>query len=117
MVSRATAVLEAAVDAGVNWVDTSENYFDTGNEALLGAALRGLRGAIQICSKVAPGAKASGGGSGFRPEEVRRGGGGGPGPPRGAGIHVYPPPLPPATPIPPPGTPGGGAWPGGDGTP
>lgn len=72
LVSRAAAVLEAAVDAGVNWVDTSENYFDTGNELLLGAALRDLRGAIQICSKVAPGAKASGGGSGFRPDQVRR---------------------------------------------
>ena len=72
-VARAVTVLEAAVDAGVNWVDTSENYFDTGNEALLGAALRDLRGAIQICSKLAPGAVASGGGSGFRPEQVRSG--------------------------------------------
>src|SRR4051812_50186228 len=113
MVSRATAVLEAAVDAGVNWVDTSENYFDTGNEALLGAALRGLRGAIQICSKVAPGAKASGGGSGFRPEEVRRGGGGGPGPPGGAGVGAAPPPPPPPPPGPPPRTPGGGVGVGG----
>jgi aryl-alcohol dehydrogenase-like predicted oxidoreductase len=70
-VSRARAALEAAVEAGTNWVDSSENYFDTGNEALLGAALRDVRGAMQVCSKVAPGAKASGGGSGFRPEQVR----------------------------------------------
>ncbi len=70
-VSRATAALQAAAEAGTNWVDSSENYFDTGNEALLGAALRDVRGAIQVCSKVAPGGKASGGGSGFRPEQVR----------------------------------------------
>jgi aryl-alcohol dehydrogenase-like predicted oxidoreductase len=72
-VARAVTVLEAAVEAGMNWVDTSENYFDTGNEALLGAALRDMRGAIQICSKLAPGAEASGGGSGFRPGQVRSG--------------------------------------------
>jgi aryl-alcohol dehydrogenase-like predicted oxidoreductase len=72
-VSQGTHVIRAAVDAGVNWVDTSENYFDTRNEALLGAVLRHVPGAIQVCSKVAPGAKASGGGSGFRPEQVRSG--------------------------------------------
>lgn len=44
-VSRATAAPEAAAEAGTNWVDSSENYFDTGNEALLGAALRDVRGA------------------------------------------------------------------------
>jgi aryl-alcohol dehydrogenase-like predicted oxidoreductase len=63
------AVLEAAAEAGLTWVDSSENYFDTGNEELLGAALREVHGGIQVCSKVAP-AKASGGGSGFRPEQV-----------------------------------------------
>jgi aryl-alcohol dehydrogenase-like predicted oxidoreductase len=72
-VSRAVAVLHAAVDAGVNWVDTSENYFDTRNEELLEAALRDMPGQIQICSKLAPGAKVSGGGSGFRPAQVRQG--------------------------------------------
>jgi aryl-alcohol dehydrogenase-like predicted oxidoreductase len=71
-VSRVVAVLEAAVSAGTNWVDTSENYFDTGNEAVIGAALRGRDGLIRVCSKVAPGALGSGGGSGFRPEQVRR---------------------------------------------
>jgi aryl-alcohol dehydrogenase-like predicted oxidoreductase len=70
-VSRALGVIEAAAEAGTNWVDTSENYFDTGNEAVIGAALRNMRGAFQVCSKAAPGAHASGGGSGFRPEQIR----------------------------------------------
>jgi aryl-alcohol dehydrogenase-like predicted oxidoreductase len=71
-VSRATAVLRAVEEAGVNWVDTSENYFDTGNEAVIGVALREMPDSLLVCSKVAPGALASGGGSGFRPEQVRR---------------------------------------------
>jgi aryl-alcohol dehydrogenase-like predicted oxidoreductase len=71
-IARAVAVLDAAAGAGTNWVDSSENYFDTGNEAVIGAALRDMGGAMQVCSKVAPGALASGGGSGFRPEQVRR---------------------------------------------
>ena len=71
-VSRATDVLRAADETGVNWVDTSENYFDTGNEAVIGVALRQLNDSFMVCSKVAPGALRSGGGSGFRPEQVRR---------------------------------------------
>src|SRR5215469_1688736 len=72
VVSRAAAVLDAAGTAGTNWVDTSENYFDTGNEAVIGAALSGRQDTFLVCSKVAPGASHSGGGSGFRPEQVRR---------------------------------------------
>jgi aryl-alcohol dehydrogenase-like predicted oxidoreductase len=71
-VSRATAVLRAVAETGVNWVDTSENYFDTGNEAVIGAALREMPDSFLVCSKVAPGAVYSGGGTGFRPEQVRR---------------------------------------------
>ena len=71
-VSRAVGVLRAAQEAGVNWVDTSENYFDTGNEAVIGEALRELSDALLVCSKVAPGAAISGGGTGFRPEQIRR---------------------------------------------
>ena len=71
-VSRATAVLRAADEAGVNWIDTSENYFDTGNESVIGIALREMPDSFHVCSKVAPGALRSGGGSGFRPEQVRR---------------------------------------------
>jgi aryl-alcohol dehydrogenase-like predicted oxidoreductase len=54
-VSRATAVLRAVAETGVNWVDTSENYFDTGNEAVIGAALREMPDSFLVCSKVAPG--------------------------------------------------------------
>lgn len=67
----ASTVLEAAYESGVNWLDTSENYFDTGNEAVIGAALAKLPGDLLVCSKVAPGAVHSGGGSGFRPDQVR----------------------------------------------
>lgn len=71
-VSRAVSVLRAAQEAGVNWVDTSENYFDTGNEAVIGLALREISGDMLVCSKVAPVAALSGGATGFRPEQVRR---------------------------------------------
>ena len=71
-VSRAAVVLRAAHKAGVNWVDTSENYFDTGNEAVIGKALREMSDDMLVCSKVAPVAALSGGATGFRPEQVRR---------------------------------------------
>lgn len=70
--ARARAVLEAAESSGGNWVDTSENYWDTGNESVIGAALRSLPDFFLVCSKVAPRAGHSGGASGFRPEQVRR---------------------------------------------
>jgi aryl-alcohol dehydrogenase-like predicted oxidoreductase len=69
-VDRAVRVIETSIDAGINWLDTSENYLDTGNESLIGAARRKVRGDIAIASKVAPRAAVSGGGSGFRPEQV-----------------------------------------------
>lgn len=72
-VSRASDVVRAAVEAGMNWLDTSENYFDSANEAVIGGVLRGLSESLLICTKLAPGAAISGGGSGFRPEQVRRG--------------------------------------------
>ena len=71
-VARASAVIRAVDECGVNWVDTSENYFDTGNEAVIGPALRSMPDTFLVCSKVAPGALRSGGASGFRPEQVRR---------------------------------------------
>ena len=70
-VARATDVLRAVDETGVNWLDTSENYFDTGNESVIGLALRTRPESFLVCTKVAPGALASGGGSGFRPEQVR----------------------------------------------
>jgi aryl-alcohol dehydrogenase-like predicted oxidoreductase len=66
----ATGVIRASLDAGTTWLDTSENYYDTGNEALIGHALRQVPVEFHVCTKVAPGAAISGGGSGFRPEQI-----------------------------------------------
>jgi aryl-alcohol dehydrogenase-like predicted oxidoreductase len=71
--AHALDVLRTSADAGMNWLDTSENYFDTGNESVIGAILRELPDSFLVCSKLAPGAAISGGGSGFRPEQVRHG--------------------------------------------
>ena len=49
----ARSVLEASVDAGVNWVDTAEGYGDGDNEAALGAALRFVPDVL-VASKVSP---------------------------------------------------------------
>ena len=38
-VARAAHVIASAIDCGVNWLDTSENYLATRNEAVIGAAL------------------------------------------------------------------------------
>lgn len=69
-VALAVRVIESAIDCGVNWIDTSENYIDTRNESLIGAGLAGVRGEFLISSKIAPRAGATGGGSGFRREQV-----------------------------------------------
>jgi aryl-alcohol dehydrogenase-like predicted oxidoreductase len=37
-VDRAVRVIETALAAGTDWIDTSENYHDTRNESLIGAA-------------------------------------------------------------------------------
>ncbi len=71
-VAGAASVMQAAYECGVNWVDTSENYFDTGNEAVIGPALVSMPDDFLVCSKVAPTAGHSGGASGFRPEQVRQ---------------------------------------------
>lgn len=69
-IDRAVAVIEAAADAGVTWLDTSENYLATRNESLIGEALRRVGVDFAIASKVAPGAAITGGGSGFRRDQV-----------------------------------------------
>lgn len=70
--NRAAQVLSVAAHAGVNWVDTSENYNATENETLIGEALQRLDDEFLVCSKVAPGDALTGGGSGFRPSQVRQ---------------------------------------------
>jgi len=69
-VDRATRVIETAVEAGVTWLDTSENYLHTRNESLIGAALGRARVEILVATKVAPGAALTGGGSGFRHDQI-----------------------------------------------
>lgn len=67
---RAARVIDVAIECGVNWLDTSENYLATRNEELIGTALRRVSGEFLVASKVAPGAGVTGGGSGFRREQV-----------------------------------------------
>lgn len=70
-VDRAVTVLESTLAAGINWLDTSENYYDTQNESLIGEGLRRVEGELLVATKVAPGSAGTGGGSGFHPEQVR----------------------------------------------
>ena len=69
-VDRAVRVIESAIACGVNWLDTSENYLATRNESVIGPALAGVDHAFLVASKVAPGDGVTGGGSGFRREQV-----------------------------------------------
>ena len=69
-VERGVGVIGAALAAGVNWLDTSENYLNTNNESLIGAALARIRDEVAVASKVAPEAGITGGASGFRRDEV-----------------------------------------------
>jgi aryl-alcohol dehydrogenase-like predicted oxidoreductase len=66
-VDRAVRVLAAAADAGINWIDTAEDYYETRNETLIGEALARCDASFHVATKVAP----SRGNSGFRPEQVR----------------------------------------------
>ncbi|HEX6399869.1 MAG TPA: aldo/keto reductase [Actinomycetota bacterium] len=61
------AAMRAALDAGIDWVDTAEVYGDGESERLVGIAVRGRRDDVTIASKVAPRPE----GSGFRPGQVR----------------------------------------------
>jgi aryl-alcohol dehydrogenase-like predicted oxidoreductase len=59
--------MEVALDAGVTWIDTAEVYGGGRSEELVAKAVAGRDDAL-VFTKVAP----SPGGTGFRPEEVRR---------------------------------------------
>jgi len=60
------AAMRAALDAGVNWVDTAEVYGDGVSESLVGRAVAGHHDVV-VASKVGPQPE----GSGFRPEQIR----------------------------------------------
>ncbi len=69
-VDRAVLVIETALAEGVNWLDTSENYLDMRNESLIGVALGRISGDFLVATKAAPSAAITGGGSGFRPDQI-----------------------------------------------
>jgi aryl-alcohol dehydrogenase-like predicted oxidoreductase len=59
--------MRAALEAGIDWIDTAEVYGTGVSETLVGRAVAGRRDDVLIASKVAPAPE----GSGFRPEQVR----------------------------------------------
>jgi myo-inositol catabolism protein IolS len=63
----AREVVESALEAGINWIDTSEAYFDGKNEETIAAALRETGAQVVLSSKVAP----SPDGTGFEPDQIR----------------------------------------------
>ena len=69
-VDRATLVVKAAIASGVNWLDTSENYLGTKNEAVIGDTLERVGKEFLVASKVAPTAAMTGGASGFKRKQV-----------------------------------------------
>jgi aryl-alcohol dehydrogenase-like predicted oxidoreductase len=60
------AAIDAAFEAGIDWIDTAEVYGRGTSEEFVGRAVAGRRERIRIATKVAP----RPGGTGFRPEEV-----------------------------------------------
>jgi aryl-alcohol dehydrogenase-like predicted oxidoreductase len=69
-VDRAALVVRAAIASGVNWLDTSENYLGTKNEAVIGDTLERVGKEFLVASKVAPRAAITGGASGFKRAQV-----------------------------------------------
>src|SRR5262245_16858973 len=59
--------MTAALDAGIDWIDTAEVYGDGVSESLVGRAVAGRRDELAIATKVAPAPD----GSGFEPAQVR----------------------------------------------
>ncbi len=62
------AAIHAAIDAGVNWIDSAEIYGDGVSERLVGQALAGRRNDMLIATKVAPRSS----GTGFGAKQVRK---------------------------------------------
>ncbi len=66
------AVVDAALDVGITYLDTAEVYNDGRSEELLGAALRGRRDEVLIATKWGHDAGLAEGERGGAPEVVRR---------------------------------------------
>ena len=63
----AREVLTTAIDAGIDWLDTAESYFDGMNELTIGRALRDIGAEMTISTKVAPAPD----GTGFGDAQIR----------------------------------------------
>ena len=63
----AREVLLAAIEAGIDWIDTAEEYYDRKNEPVIAAALRDVGQPMKLSSKVAPLPD----GTGFEPKQIR----------------------------------------------
>jgi aryl-alcohol dehydrogenase-like predicted oxidoreductase len=66
---RVIDAIQAAIDAGMCWIDTAEVYGDGRSEELVGKAIAGRRDEVLIFTKVAP-RENGGGGTGVRAEQV-----------------------------------------------
>lgn len=62
----AVDAMRAAIDAGMNWIDTAEAYGHGHSEELVGEAIRGRRDEVLVFTKVASFI------SGVRPNEIRK---------------------------------------------
>jgi aryl-alcohol dehydrogenase-like predicted oxidoreductase len=60
-------VLLAAIEGGVDWIDTAEQYYDRKNETVVAAALRDVGQPMKLSSKVAPLPD----GTGYEPKQIR----------------------------------------------
>jgi aryl-alcohol dehydrogenase-like predicted oxidoreductase len=65
----ATAVIEAALASGVNWLDTAEAYHESRNETFIGKVLQNFGSSLLVATKLAPQPD----GTGFRRKEVHAG--------------------------------------------
>jgi aryl-alcohol dehydrogenase-like predicted oxidoreductase len=63
------AAMQAAVESGMNWIDTAEVYGKGESEKLVGRALSDMRDRALVFTKLAPRPE----GTGFRPDQVRKG--------------------------------------------
>lgn len=65
--AEAAGAVAAALESGINWIDTAEAYYEHRNESFIGRLLNQIDDELLIATKVSP----VPGGTGFRREEVR----------------------------------------------
>src|SRR3954467_4326796 len=78
-------VLLAAIEAGIDWIDTAEQYSDRKNEVVIAAALRDVGHPMKLSSKIAPLPD----GTGFEPKQIREACEGSLERLGGARLHIY----------------------------